>query len=226
MEIFQHDPRLPAAHQAGSERINVGPDEGHGTTATKGTGTDVLGLEPQGGTNVFAASSKGGSQVLGGDGCGSAVGEGSEEGRVWRGSRLPQMKHLSDCSLDGSEQGIISNTAGNCLTGLTILLGGEVKQNHGGCCKLVQGSGCSVVTASGHLEGDILKGVVVAGVVGVFARAQQEEPAQEQHVLDGLVNRGVGKLTKHMLEQLEWNRSGLVGRRVSFLVSAGKVVEL
>ena len=45
MEIFQHGPRLPAAHHAGMEWVDVGSDEGHGSTTSEGPDTNVLGLE-------------------------------------------------------------------------------------------------------------------------------------------------------------------------------------
>ena len=84
------------------------------------------------------------------------MGEGCKQRGVRRSSGPPQMKNLIDCGGDRAKQGIIGDTMGDSFTRNAILLDGEVEKDHGGSCKLVQGSGGSIVTASGRLDGDIL----------------------------------------------------------------------
>ena len=49
MEILEHGPRLPAAHEAGVQWVNPGPDEGHAASIAEGSGGDVAGGEAKGG---------------------------------------------------------------------------------------------------------------------------------------------------------------------------------
>ena len=44
MEVFKHSPGFPLALEADKGRINIGMQESHGSTSTKSSSTDIIGI--------------------------------------------------------------------------------------------------------------------------------------------------------------------------------------
>ena len=67
LEVLEHCPGAPPAHELGLHGIDSGPNEGHTAAVAEGAGADVAGLKAQGGTHDRAGGPQGMSEVTGGE---------------------------------------------------------------------------------------------------------------------------------------------------------------
>ena len=67
VQVLQHCPGLPAAHQSGVQGVNVGADECHAAPIAKCTSSDVAGSQAQGKAQDSAAGFEGSGNHTGSD---------------------------------------------------------------------------------------------------------------------------------------------------------------
>jgi len=180
LEVLNHGPGSPAAHETGVERVNAGANQCNATTVAKGSGGDILGSETKGGSYGFAGGSEGVGQVFGRDNVGFVTNVVRIQGSGRRCCMLAKVKHLLQDCLHRRCTGMGCVAMGYWLVFITILLFGKVQGNCCGSGQQGQRSCGTIQRTTWGLEGGVLEsarmGILGAtGAVDVLARAKDEE---------------------------------------------------
>ena len=203
---MEHGPGLPAAKHPGLCGGDSSSKEGHGTTSSKGAGTDLGGSDAQGFANGLGTGAKGIGDALAGDvGSGGGGGVDCVEGSLCRGLVAAKVEDSASHSFEGGQERVLGVAVGEGFIFDSILLVGEVEVNLGGTVDLVGGCFAGIVGGGANDEGYIheAEGSVLLGGVGVFTGAKKEEETNNDHVSQGLAEDGGLQGQDGMVDQLD-----------------------
>ena len=184
LEVLDHGPGAPTAHEAGMQWINARADEGYAAPVAESPGGDVPAGESQLGTQDGAGGPKGVGDVAGGEpvGCVVHVERAQRCGRVC--SMFAKMEHLLEDCLERGHGRVGGVPVGNWLMLRAILLEGKIEGDGRGLFEMGHRAGGPVKGATRGLEGRVLEPERMGigrrtGAVHAFPRPKNEEVSSE-----------------------------------------------
>ena len=155
LEVLDHGPGAPAAHESGMKGIHAGANKGHAATIAKGASRDIFTAQAVLVADCFAGGTKSGVDVVGCDGKELSIGIVGVQGRLRGGLVLSKVSNLSLYGFQRGQQRMGCVAMTNGLTFDSVLLLGEFEKAVGGGCNFIDCNGGGIVVALAMVQGGV-----------------------------------------------------------------------